>query len=78
MTNLPAPEGYRNRGKGVSRHLTEPERRTIAEYASKHGNTRAAEKFCVDRQTARKYVREFGLPPHPSPKNEYAYARKAR
>lgn len=62
MTNLPAPDGYRNRGKGVSRHLTESERRLIAEYASEHGNGRAGEKFGVDRQTARKYLREFKLP----------------
>jgi len=62
MTNLPAPEGYRNKGKGVSRHLALEERRLIAEYASKQGNAQAGEKYGVDRQTARKYLREFSLP----------------
>lgn len=62
MTNLPAPDGYRNRGKGVSRRLTESERRLVAEYASKHGTTRAGEEFGVDRTTARGYAHEFKLP----------------
>lgn len=64
MTTLPIPAGYRNRGKGAYRHLSKPERLTIAEYASKHGTTLAAKAFGVCRFTARKYVQEFRLPAH--------------
>ena len=60
MTNLPAPKRYKNRGKGVSRHLTDEERRKIALFASRSSVIKAAAKFAVCEQSVRNYVTEFG------------------
>ena len=61
MTTLPAPKGYKNRGKSVSRHLSDAEKRTIALFASRNNTAKACTKFGVSAASVQTYIREFGF-----------------
>ena len=62
MTTLPAPKGYKNKGKGCHRILSDAERLLVVEYASTEGALKAALKFGVHTDSIREWRRKFGLP----------------
>lgn len=67
MTTLPAPEGYRNKGKNCYRMLSDAERLIVVKYASTAGAIKASEKFGVSTDAIVIWRRKFGiaaLPPY--------------
>jgi len=67
MTTLPAPAGYKNRGKGCHRILSDEERLIVVKYASTAGAIKASEKFGVSTDAIAIWRRKFGiaaLPPY--------------
>lgn len=67
MTTLPAPEGYRNKGKNCYRMLSDAERLIVVKYAATAGAIKASEKFGVSTDAIVIWRRKFGiaaLPPY--------------
>ena len=65
MTTLPAPAGYKNRGKGCHRMLSKEERLIVVNFAAAEGATKAAIKFGVCTDSIRDWRRKLGLPTLP-------------
>ena len=62
MTTLPAPKGYKNKGKGCHRILSDAERLIVVKYAATAGAIEASDKFGVHTDSIREWRRKFGLP----------------